>query len=73
MAERFVVAGPRRVEDDVGVKPGRTSRLRIDDSRADLDLLDVRRRDRAELTCEAVILRALFQDMEISASHGRRR
>jgi len=73
MTERFVITGSRRVEDDVSVQPGRTSRFRIDDSRADLDLLDVRRRDRAELTREAVILRALFQDMEISASHGRRR
>jgi hypothetical protein len=49
MAERGVVAGPRRVEDDLTAQRSeKLIRLEIEDPRADLDCFDVRGRDRAE-------------------------
>jgi len=72
VAERFVVAGPRRVEDDVTVQRGCANRLCIDDPRADLDRLDVRGGDRAEITRATLIVPTLFGDMEFTASRGRR-
>jgi hypothetical protein len=41
MAERFVVAGPRRVEDDATVQHAINNRLFIDEPRADLDRFEV--------------------------------
>ena len=68
VAERSVVAGAGRVERDVAVKHGRTRRDSIDDLRADLDLLDVRGRDRTEATGEARVLPAILCHMQSSAS-----
>jgi hypothetical protein len=71
VAEREV-AGPDH-EDDVTVHGGSTSRLEIDDPRADHDRWEVRGRDRAEGIGEPRVLRALLRDMKISVSRGGRR
>jgi hypothetical protein len=60
------VPGPR-IEDDVGVKGALARRLGVDDLRARFDLLEIRGRDRAEVTCAARVFRALFGDLEIPA------
>src|SRR5450631_1973041 len=71
VAEREVAG--RDNEDDVTVHGGSTSRLQIDDPRADRDRREVRGRDRAEGIGHARVLRALLGHMEISASGGGRR
>ena len=52
MAEREIVARPRRVENDVTVQSesGEISALGVDDRRIDLDRIEVRGRDGAEVT-----------------------
>lgn len=71
MAGRGVVAGPRRVEDDVTARRRTKIRwLQIDDSRADLDRLEVRGRDRAEGIGRE--LRAFLRHMERAASRKGR-
>jgi hypothetical protein len=60
------------VQGDVGVERATISRIGVDDLGADRDLAEVRRRDRAEVTGEALVLRALLGHVKISASgHGR--
>src|SRR5205823_13702580 len=70
MAERDAVARARRVEGDVTVQHGGTRRDGIDDLRADLDVLEVRGRDRAKATSETRVLRALLRHVESSATRG---
>src|SRR6266550_111012 len=70
LAERDVVARARRVEGDVTVQHGSTWCDCVDDPRADLDVLEVRGRDRAEATGEARVLRALLGHVESSAAQG---
>src|SRR2546429_6821774 len=70
MAERDVFARVWWVQDDVAVQRGRTSCLLIHDPRADLDLLEVRGRDRAEITSQAQVGGALLRQMESAAAPG---
>src|SRR5207248_2674367 len=75
MAEGEIVAGLRRVEDDVTVQRESTeiSPLGVDDRRADLDRIDVRGLDRAEVTGLAPVRPAVLRHMEFSASRRCRR
>ena len=70
MAEGLVVARTREIEDDIAVQHGGVGRLRIDDPRADLDRLDVRRRDPAERSRLARVFSAVFRDVKVSASRA---
>src|SRR4029453_7992624 len=77
VAECDVVAGPGRVEDHVAVQRERheISRPGIDDPRANLDRIEGRGRDRADVTGMAGPRRALLGHMDRSASRegrGRR-
>jgi hypothetical protein len=61
MAERLIVARPRRVEDDVTVQHAIPSGLFIDERRADLNRLEVRDSDRAVVIGLARVRRALLR------------
>jgi DNA-binding SARP family transcriptional activator len=68
VAERCVVAWARWVEGDVAVQHGRARRDCIHDLRTDLDLGNVRGRDRAEAAGEARVLRTFLRHVKGSTS-----
>src|SRR5687768_14206489 len=65
MASRGI-PGPR-VEDDVRIERAFARRVSVDDLRARFDPVEIRRRDRAEVTRSARVFRAFFGDLEIPA------
>ena len=73
MAERFVVATLRRVEDHIAVQFARFHSTGIENPRAHLDRFDVRRRDSAEIPGLACIGGALFRHVQNSAARRQRR
>src|SRR5688572_11357117 len=73
IAERWVVAGPRRVEDDITARRSKNlNRLEINDLRVDLDCFEVRGRDRTEGAGPAGEPGALLLHTEISTSRRER-
>lgn len=65
MARRGVAGSG--LQDNIRVQGARPLRLGVDDPRADRDLLEIRGRDRADVTGEARVCRALLCHTEVAA------
>jgi hypothetical protein len=68
MAKRNAVASPERADLHVGIQQPGDRILCVADRRASRDLIEVRGRDRADVTGAARVRRAFFPDMELSAA-----